>query len=181
MRQLQIEVVNVSVPAFTKTARGGYTAIEVAYKGPDGKIAGKKLLDFANPTVYNHFLTVTPGEKYVVDTEKNEKGFYDWINVQPAGEAGAATAETPAPEKASSSGRGRVTGNNYETPEERATNRAAIMRQSTINMAIATLADEERTSENIKSVAKDLEDYIKTDLEALAEFLKTTASHLKGE
>src|SRR3990167_7784422 len=140
MKQLQVEVVNVSAPVFTKTARGGYNIIEVAYKGQDGKISGKKLLDFANVAVYNQFLAVQPGDKFLVDTEKNEKGYYDWVKVGPFVEGASQPIAESTTGPTPSSGRGRVMGSTYETPEERATNRAAIIRQSTINMAIAYAA-----------------------------------------
>lgn len=141
---MQIEVLSVSQPAYTKTANGGYNKIEVAYKGDDGKVTGKQLVSFgAGQSVYDYFTTkVKQGDKLEITTEKSGK-YTNWTAVAPAsaGQSTAAQEQKSTGETGSTgSGRGRVTGSNYETPEERARRQVYIVRQSSITAAIATLA-----------------------------------------
>ena len=121
-KTIAIEVVNVAAPSFVKTAKGGYNMIEVAHK-QDGKIGGKRLLDFASPTVYNTFLAAQPGTVFNVEIEKNEKGYWDWVSATPVsansssdGTSGPAAATDSAASKPAT-GRFRVTCSTYETPE----------------------------------------------------------------
>lgn len=188
-KTITIEVVNVAAPSFVKTAKSGYNMIEVAHK-QDGKIGGKRLLDFASPTVYNMFLAAQPGTVYSVEIEKNEKGYWDWVSATPATADTAAVAtnvkasDAPATAPVSTGARGRVTGSTYETPEERAVNRAAIIRQSTLNMAIAALGNPTGVAAatippTLFQLARQFEDHIYTDLAARAESLEAAVAALK--
>ena len=189
MKQFQIEVVGVTPPVFTKTARGGYNTLEVAYK-QDGKVTGKKLLDFVTKESYNALVNAKAGEVYFIEAEKNEKGYIDWLTASPvdvtnaAPEGAVAESAPAAPAKSSTvpTTRGRVVGNTYETPEERFTNRAAIIRQSTVNMALVFLTHDEEpmTLEAVKTTARQLEDHVYTDLQARAESLRAVVDGLKG-
>lgn len=146
---MQIEVLSVSQPSFTKTEKGGYNKIEVAYKS-DGKVAGKQLVDFGTgKSVYDYFIANKGSGIVEITTEKSGK-FVNWTAVA------TATAGTPntAPQQDTASsassagstspatGRGKVTGSNYETTEERAKRQIYIVRQSSVSNAIATLARE---------------------------------------
>jgi len=176
---MQIEIVNVGAPAFVKTAKGGYNIMEVAYK-TDGKVTGKKILDFVSPEVYNTLLAAQSGAKYVVEMEKNEKGFFEWLSLTSGGEGGGTTSASPAPAPSpGGAGKGRVVGNTYETPEERALNRAAIIRQSSINMALEYVTISVSTLAEVLTTAGHIEDYIYDNLSARAAALKTTADALK--
>ena len=188
MKQFQIEVVSVTPPVFTKTARGGYNTLEVAYK-QDGKVTGKKLLDFVTKATYDVLVNAKAGEVYFIEAEKNEKGYIDWLAASPVdvtnvvaetAVAGSAPA-TLAKSSAVPTARGRVVGNTYETPEERFTNRAAIIRQSTLNMAIELLgSDPTTTLAQIATTARQFEDHVYTDLPARAESLRAVVDGLKG-
>lgn len=159
MLKFIIEVINVSQPRFTKTAGGGYSAVEVAYKR-DGKTDGKKLVDFNgkdNPygkAVYDLFLKAKEGQSFEVEAQKGEK-FWNWVSAAPVtvekesdgsgngaqsdssgpGDTGGDKPEGRAPSKPS----GRVTGSNYETPAERAKKQRYIVRQSSVTAALELL------------------------------------------
>lgn len=163
MTQLKIEVIGVTGPSFVKTPRGGYNAIEVAYKGPDGKVAGKKLVDFANKNIFATFKDAVQGERFNVESTKDDNGFWQWnsatqspegaeqeVSEVSEGDAGAsqgsgdADAGRAAGPSKSTYSRGKVTGSNYETPDERKLRRdfdqlkhKQIGRQGCINSAIA--------------------------------------------
>jgi hypothetical protein len=154
-----IEVINVSQPRFTKTAGGGYSAVEVAYKR-DGKTDGKKLVDFnskdspGGKAVYELFLKAKEGQTYEVEAQKGEK-FWNWVAATPitvekesAGSGDGAQSDTSSPGdtggdepkgRAPSKPSGRVTGSNYETPIERAKRQRYIVRQSSFTNALELL------------------------------------------
>lgn len=166
MVQFQIEVINVSQPKFTKTANGGYNAIEVAYKR-DGKTDGKKLVDFdakempGGKAVYDLFRSLKEGDVVEVEAQKGEK-YWQWVGAKASGSNGAVAqgdSETQGDTESTNSdtgskprGRpvgsttGRVAGSNYETPQERALRREAdrvrqyyIVRQSSVGAALEFL------------------------------------------
>ena len=140
MAQISIEVINVSAPVFTKTARGGYNFIEVAYK-KDGKVEGKKIMDFVSKDVFNALRdSVKPGDVLTVSMEKDAKDYWQWTGISASGAASSGVVEganATAPASGSTrSGTGRVTGSNYETPEERARRQVLIVRQSSLTAAL---------------------------------------------
>ena len=192
MRQFQIEIVNVTPPVFIKTVKGGYNVLEVAFK-QDGRVGGKKFMDFAAPGVYNLLETAKAGDIFDVVSEKNAKGYIDWVSVNPGREVAPTAAETgqeagkavtedsgaPAPAAARTgySAKGRVVGSTYETAEERATRQAAIIRQATLNAAIEYAP--KATEEELVKVARRFETYVYTDLQARAESLRAIVDSLK--
>ena len=184
MRQFQIEIVNVTPPVFIKTVKGGYNVLEVAFK-QDGRVGGKKFMDFAAPGVYNLLETAKAGDIFDVVSEKNAKGYIDWVSVNPgaAAEAGQEVAQAdsgataPAAAKPGYSGKGRVVGSTYETAEERATKQAVIVRQATLNAAIEFVG--ETSIGEVLKVANKFEDYVYTDLQARAESLRVVVDGLK--
>lgn len=156
---MQIEVLSISQPAFTKTPKGGYNKIEVAYKN-DGKVQGKVLVDFDNKEVpnqskvYEFFTNAKQGDVVDVALEKGEK-YWNWTAVTkfiPSAEIEkdprkiGGTPENSSDNDGKQSGgrpyagRGRVAGSNYETPGERAARQRYIVRQSSVSNAITTLA-----------------------------------------
>lgn len=186
---IQIEVVNVSAPVFVKTAKGGYNQIEVAYK-QDGKVTGKKLLDFASPQAYNVLKGAASGSVFLVETSKNAAGYIQWDSVAGAsgdagvseGNAGETQAETRSSSQERTTGRGagvsgRVVGSTYETPAERAVKQAAIINQATLNAAIeyTKAFPEDNSIENVLTTARKFRDFVLTDIEALAGSLKAAS------
>lgn len=149
-----IEVLSVSEPSFVKTARGGYNTIEVAFKNQkSGKVEGKKLVDFNNQTVFAAVKELKTGQVVKVVSEKGENDkFWNWTSIGGSGSdsestdegAGKSTAQSDdAAQRADAgrnrSGTGRVTGSNYETPEERARRQVYIVRQSSLTAASGIL------------------------------------------
>lgn len=179
MAKFNIEVVGITGPSFVKTPRGGYNALEVAYK-KDGKIEGKKLVDFANPAVFQTMKNAKSGQTFAVTAEKDDNNFWQWTGVSEADASeqtgtetnqavgGSETGDTPTPSK-NTGGRGKVTGSNYETPDERAIRRAfdvtkhrQIGRQGCINSAINYMNAnfKEVTVEDIIETAKKFEEFV---------------------
>lgn len=154
--KFNIEVLSVSQPTYTKTAKGGYNQIEVAFK-KDGKVDGKKLIDFKFPEVYKAVVAMKQGDKATVTSEKNDGDkYWTWILVSPLTGSAGTTEENKGADKqpeqpavdhagvdkrdqAAPAARGRVTGSNYETPAERARRQVYIVRQSSITAAIELL------------------------------------------
>lgn len=195
MVKFVIEVINVSAPKYTKTANGGYNAIEVAFKR-DGKVDGKKLVDFNgkdNPygkSVYDFFVALKGGENVEVEAQKGEK-FWNWIGVTPVGKAEQSSSPANAPQSDTEqpsgdsgnkprgrpvgSTRGRVTGSNYETPAERAKRQVYIVRQSSITAAIELLKSQGAPFDtgNVIEKARQFEEFVfepKADLEKPGKF-----------
>ncbi len=181
-----VVVLSVSQPTFTKTAKGGYNQIEIAFK-KDGKVEGKKLIDFKYPEVYKFFLTLKGGETVQINSEKNEgEKYWNWTSTNLAGEPQASPAGTASDTSVSNSGpvsepqsratsapRARVTGSNYETPAERARRQVYIVRQSSLSAAIETLKANTTpaktgdgvfylpiTKEAVIALARDFEAYV---------------------
>lgn len=107
-----------------------YSVANVAYEYK-GEARNQKLVSFANPGVFDIMKDLKAGDVIDIETTKNAAGYTEWAKVSPAtGEAPPAAVSTVV---------GKVTGSNYETPQERADNRVRIVRQSSLSNAIATL------------------------------------------
>jgi len=151
-----ITLVDVSTPQVTKTAKGQYQAIEVSYKNEQGQIQGKKLMSFSNPTVFKAIQEFAKGDILNVEAVKDDQGYWQWKAVQKSD-----GTEPVATSKPAASG-GKVTGSNYETPDERAKRQVYIVRQSSISSAIELLKSNgnDVKVDNVLSVAKQLENYV---------------------
>jgi len=129
-----------------------YSYIELAYKGNDGKVSGKKIMPFGeSKVVFDALSTAQSGEFFDITLFKNEaSGYWDWTAAKksdgnPTQEAqSAATTVTPGSTKG-----GKVLGSTYETPEERAKKQVYIVRQSSITAALSYL-----NSNNTKNATK---------------------------
>lgn len=168
---IQIEVINVAGPTAVGNARGGtYNVLEIAYK-QDGKVQGKKLLDFTAPEVFAAAAQLKPKDIANVtiakEPGKDGKEYWNWKEVS-TGEAvrsgtvtsGGATAPVSTVSKPASAG--RVTGSNYETPDERAAKQQLIVRQSSVTAALKffeqTEADVSR--QEVVELAEFFKDYV---------------------
>jgi hypothetical protein len=127
----QATVKSVDVQNVVK-GKARYSVATVTYDY-QGETRTQKVMSFTNPGVFETVQTLKDGDRIEITSTKNAAGYNEWAKVE------AATAEA----KAASPGVGRVTGSNYETPQERADNRVRIVRQSSISNAIATLATRE--------------------------------------
>lgn len=127
---MQIEILSVSVNT-VPTAKGSYQVAEVAYKDiKDGKVNGKKIMSFAAKEAFKVLSAAKQGEKYDVGLEKDDKGYWQWTTMAPAGSAPAASTGNASPRST------------YETPEERTKKQDFIIRQSSLANAIALLKTE---------------------------------------
>lgn len=148
-----IEIIDVSQPTATKTAKGQYQTIEVSYKNEQGQVQGKKLMSFSNPSVFKAVQGYVKGDRLDVETTKDEQGYWQWKAINKEGEA-PARAAAPA-----SGGGGKVVGSNYETAEERAKKQVYIVRQSSISSAIELLG-QGKSVDDVLSTAKAFESYV---------------------
>lgn len=146
--KFQIEVVQVSEAKGKTNARGGkFNSAELVYKR-DGKVEAKSFPDWANKDIYPSILACQSGQIKTVDVG-NEKvnGYWQWQSIsdsdisndgnvvpQQADQRPAQAASRPT-----TTSTGKVTGSNYETPQERAFKQRCIVAQSSIGSAIAFL------------------------------------------
>lgn len=141
MANVSGEVISVSLNTQAKKQDGGtYPAWELIFKGRDGKV--QAITKHVNGLKYTKGLkegleALTPGDMFTAVMEKN--GAYNEVKEIVKGEFAAVAAQP------STVSTGRVTGSNYETPEEREWNRIRIIRQSGINYAINLLKTEKNT------------------------------------
>lgn len=151
------EVISVSLETTAKKQDGGtYPAWQIIFKDSDGKV--KDITKHVNGLKYTKGLkealeALVPGDMFTAVLEK--KGAYNEVTQVVKG-ADVAAAARPA-----ATG-GRVTGSNYETPEEREWNRIRIIRQSGINYAINLLKTEKNTPpiEDVLSVATRFAEFV---------------------
>ena len=147
-----VDVLTVGNETFVSTAKGGYNSLEVAYKD-NGKVSGKKLVDFTNKDLYAQVKAFKQGDKVEVSLEKEQgsdgREYWQWKQVRVLGGEEAAVGQgnsvTGSTREAPTSARstGKVVGSNYETPEERALKQVLIVRQSCLEQANKFLAVEQ--------------------------------------
>jgi hypothetical protein len=136
---LNITILNVSVTT-VPTAKGSYQVADVAFKNNSfgGKVEGKKIMSFgAGKEAFGVLSAAQPGAVFEVTTNKNDKGYIDWVSLVPA-QAGIAPAAAPQQRQVST--QTGATRSNFETPEERAQRQVSIVRQSSLSNAVATLS-----------------------------------------
>lgn len=171
---MQVEIINIVPPV----SKGSYAQLEAVYR-KDGKVEGKKFFDFKHKDVFDALVAAKPGEFYEVETAKEAgkdgKEYWQWVSITTSsGEASSATGKSArSPAVPASSGRnagtttGRVTGSNYETPDERAARQRYIVRQSAITAAIALLTHNSPkgvvTSEDVLNQALEFYNFVFTE------------------
>jgi hypothetical protein len=147
-----VTLIDVGTPQSVKTARGSYQSLEVSYKNEQGQVQGKKLMSFANPSVFKDIQTFAKDDRVEIEAYKDDNGYWQWRNVKKEGDGASSKSSSTT----------RVTGSNYETKEERAARQKYIVRQSSISSAVQllTAGDKTATVEDVLSVAKQLEDHV---------------------
>ncbi len=127
---IQIQFISVDVED-----KGKYKQAEVTYKDlVKGQTTSKKLMSFSNPVVYKTLVDAKKGEIYDVELSKNDKGYWDWINVKTT--TSVNTKESSPDSSVRSNPSPKST---YETPEERAKRQVLIVRQSSLSSALEYL------------------------------------------
>ncbi len=155
----QIEVLKINRSKAGKAGTKGYNVVEVAYKDPEGKTKGMKVLDFVQREVFSSLEGVNDGDYLDVEFEQNDKGYWQFKSVQ-KGEKPVGTTEGQKTSSSSGSSTGRT--GNWETAEERAARQVMIVRQSSLSTAVQLLAlrkDKAGASEVIE-VAKQFESFV---------------------
>lgn len=168
-----LELISVGSVSEVKTGKKPYKVIELAFKN-EGKVEGKKVIDFQNPDLFAKVQTLKVGDVITVVKEKDANGYWQWTSLEigmGTSTSGNPTETSRSVADTSGSGRpvGRVTGSNYETPEERAIRRAfevtkqrVITKQWAVNAALtfAELSKLAKPSvQGIIGIAQEFEAY----------------------
>lgn len=125
-----ITVINVGQPQQVPGKK--YSTLEINYKDEQGRVQGRKLMSFSNPTVFNTAKTLQQGDQADVTLTK-EGEYWNWTGLKKLeGGAQATAASTTQAFSGAAS-------NRYETAEERAQRQVLIVRQSSLSSAVAAL------------------------------------------
>jgi len=143
--QVKVEDIN------TETVRKGkntYQKINVTYK-QGGQQRTYTAMSFSNPGVFAKLAQVKAGDVLEVKPEKNDRGFWEWVDVSKVGGVPVAV-----PQKQDNS--------RYETPEERALRQRLIVRQSSLSAAIDLLKTEKNipSAEEVMKLAEQFCDWV---------------------
>lgn len=160
---MQFVIKEVIVETVTK-GRNKWQVANVSYTS-NGEARTHKLLSFTNPDAFATVQTLNPGETVEVTITKNDQGYNQWAKVEKVDGAKAPAQAAPA------SG-GRVTGSNYETPDERKVKQLYIARQNSVGNAVAMLTPGAKAPIKVDEVielANQLVDYIYGVEEVLAQ------------
>lgn len=132
-----------------KKGRNQYSVANVNYSY-NGETRSKKILSFANPEVFKLIQEFPTGSELEVEITKNDQGYDQWAKVVKSGDVKPAATS------------GRVTGSNYETPDERAKRQVLIVRQSSLAQAITYhgSASTGATKEEILDTAQEFADWV---------------------
>lgn len=166
---MQIKIIATEVTTKMNAKNKPMQVLEVTYKNLtfQGKTETKKLFDFgAQKDVFPVLSTATSGQVFEVDVVKNDAGYNDWVKISKADENVAAapvSGNTTSRATASPAGTGTASKGTWETPEERAKKQIYIVRQSSINAAIAMLTVGKKTeikTEDVIGVAREFEAFV---------------------
>lgn len=116
--------------SFTKTAKGGYSTMNVSYVDERGANKSWKLISFSNPKVFDTIKNANVNDVFEITTRKNDKDFTEWAS---------ATKVDGAPRSAASSSVGQTKTpvvSQYETRDERNARQRLIVRQSCLAQAV---------------------------------------------
>jgi hypothetical protein len=139
---MQIEIIKVEGPTQKSSARGKtYNQLEVVYK-KDGKVEGKKLMDFTYPEVYSAMKAAQSGSCYEVESVK-EGDYWQWKQVKAVSKDALSNTESTQTNgqtgQKSRGSSGYSSNRDYETAAERAWKQTVISRQACLNTAVETL------------------------------------------
>lgn len=150
-------MVHVGSPE-SKPGAGGrtYQQIDVIYKDDKGQTRNKSLRSFVNPEIFKQAQDFKEGDVFYTDTQKDDAGFWQWLQLssEPIGGAPAATGGG-----ASKAGTGGQRGSTYETPQERGRKQVLIVRQSSMSQALSHVGAEGTFSKAAK-LAEQIESWV---------------------
>ena len=154
-----IEVLKINRSHAGKAGTKGYEVVEVAYKDPEGKTKGMKVLDFVQREVFKSLEGVNDGDILDVEFEQNDKGYWQFKSVQKGQKTSMGNSTV-----ANSGQEARVaTKGNWETSEERAARQVMIVRQSSLSNTISYFEltkHTKATPEDVIAVAKVFEAFV---------------------
>ena len=159
---MQVVIKEVIVETVTK-GRNKWQVASVSYT-KDGEARVQKLLSFSNPDSFAVVQTLNPGDIVDVTITKNDQGYNQWAKVEKVTAGNKAGTNAPTS--------GRVTGSNYETPEERKVKQLHIARQNSVGNAVAMLTPGAKAPlelDKVLELADSLVEYIYGVEEVLAQ------------
>lgn len=187
---MQIQLLSNQVTTQTNSKGKPMQVLEVAYKNLtfQGKVESKKLFDFGvQADSFKVLAAASPTTTFEVEVVKNNAGYNDWIKVtrSDGSVSGNAQSQGTASQKSSSSV-GAVTSakGNWETPEERAKKQVYIIRQSSLNVAVAALAAGAKKpldAGEIIDLAKQFEQYVLDTGKSVAEVTSSDIESLEED
>lgn len=137
---------------FVKKGKAGYNMASVVYDD-NGKRFTKKIMSFANPSVYEVVTSAKPEDVFEVKIVK-EGEYYNWAALTPA-------AKEDSPKSPAA---GRVVGNNYETADERKIKQLYIIKQSSIANALEYLKNTQPSGDygvvDVANIAQEFVDFV---------------------
>lgn len=152
---MNVTVIDIGVEQQHKTAKGGYTSIEVTYKDDNNKVSNKKLMSFGNAGVYKTFKGATKGQVYSVTSVKDDAGYWQWTEASLAGSVG--NSENTGGQVGSGS-KTSTSGSTYATKEERAATQVLICKQNALTNAANLLKSDKKvpTAKEVTELAQEL-------------------------
>ena len=157
---MKISILATSTATLTSKAGKPYQQLEVTYKNLTfNKVESKKLMPFGeNKGAFDALVNSKAGEVYEITVVKNAQGYNDWPTVVQAAPDNEAATSLPA---ASKGGTTFPVKSTYETPEERAKKQVYIIKQSSINAAVASLSPGAKSALSFDAVTNLAEQYTK--------------------
>lgn len=168
MSDMQIEIVANPVNTIPTAKGGSYQVIELAYKNKSfqDKLEGKKVMSFTNKDVFSVLSGSKFGDVFDVTRVKNDKGYWDWTAIRPAGMGGeqapsVASSGFASPTNVARAGTPTPSKSTYETAEERAARQVLIVRQSSLGHAIEyAVANKIKDEAEILAMAARFSDWV---------------------
>ena len=154
---MKISILATSTTTLTSKAGKPYQQLEVTFKNLTfNKVESKKLMPFGeNKAAFEALANAKAGDVFEVDVVKNAQGYNDWPKVVQAA-PGSAEALMPA---AAPGAKTVPVKSTYETPEERAKKQVFIIKQSSLNNAIASLTPGAKSALSFDAVTALAEQY----------------------
>lgn len=120
-----VQVVTIGKEETTGSGDKKYKKRCIKYLDQSGKERDKWLVDFAFKDVYSFFSSIMEGAHVEISIEKNAKGFWDWVGVEPAGEGAVSKPTGGAPVR--------------KFVSESDSRQRSIVRQSSLKAAVDTI------------------------------------------
>lgn len=156
-----------------KQGGGTYDAWQLIYRTTDNEVKDvtKPIQGLRfNASLKNGLESLSVGDEFTLVMERNANGYFDVKSVEKGIKDVQETSKEPDGNRAPVRS-GKVTGSNYETPEERAKRQVLIVRQSSVSNALdfAKISMKDPvTLEDILAWAKEIEKHVFKDFSKVA-------------